>query len=145
MRAAHAALAARGVPLASNQVRWSLLDRRIEREGVLAAARELGVTIIAYSPLGQGLLCAPANGQRGQPEDDGPRARLLHVLADVAAALGATVGQVALAWLLARGDEVVAIPGATRVEHAKEALAAAGLALDAAARERLEEASRPFF
>jgi aryl-alcohol dehydrogenase-like predicted oxidoreductase len=144
MRAAHAALAARGVPLASNQVRWSLLDRRVESEGVLAAARELGVTIIAYSPLGQGLLCAPAPGQRGQPEDDGQRARLNRALAEIAGALGATIGQVALAWLLARGEEVVAIPGATRVEHATEAMAAAGLALDAAARERLEEASRPF-
>ncbi len=59
MRAAHAALAARGVPLASNQIRWSLADRRVERDGLPEAARELGVSLIAYSPLGQGLLCAP--------------------------------------------------------------------------------------
>ena len=56
MRAAHAALAARGLPLISNQVRYSLLDRRIESNGVLEVARALGVTIIAWSPLAQGLL-----------------------------------------------------------------------------------------
>jgi aryl-alcohol dehydrogenase-like predicted oxidoreductase len=138
MRAAHAALAARGVPLATNQVRWSLLDRHVERTGIVAAARELGVTIIAYSPLGQGLLTAPA------PGEDGPRARLLRELGALAGALGATAGQVALAWLLAQGDGVVAIPGATRVEHAAEAFGGADLILDAAARDRLEEASRPF-
>ena len=56
MRAAHHALAARGIPLVSNQMRYSLLDRRIETTGVLEAAKELGITIIAYSPLAQGLL-----------------------------------------------------------------------------------------
>jgi aryl-alcohol dehydrogenase-like predicted oxidoreductase len=137
MRAAHAALAARGVPLATNQVRWSLLDRRIERDGVLAAARELGVTIVAYSPLGEGRLAASA-------VENGPRARLDGELAAIAGALGATTGQVALAWLLAQGDDVVAIPGATRVDHAALAMAATGLTLDAAARERLERASRRF-
>jgi aryl-alcohol dehydrogenase-like predicted oxidoreductase len=137
MRAAHAALAARGVPLATNQVRWSLVDRHVEGDGTFAAARELGVTLIAYSPLGQGLVLADEVG-------DGPRARLVRELGGIADALGATRSQVALAWLLARGDEVVAIPGATRVQHAAEAMAAHGLTLDAAARDRLEEASRPF-
>jgi len=56
MRRAQAALEARGTALASNQVRYSLVDRRIEKNGVLDAAKELGVTIIAYSPLGQGIL-----------------------------------------------------------------------------------------
>jgi aryl-alcohol dehydrogenase-like predicted oxidoreductase len=50
LRRAHAALAERGIPLASNQVHYSLLHRRPERDGVLAACRELGVTLIAYSP-----------------------------------------------------------------------------------------------
>jgi aryl-alcohol dehydrogenase-like predicted oxidoreductase len=135
MRAAHAALAAHGLPLATHQVRWSLVDRRVESEGIVAAARELGVTLIAYSPLGQGLLSADA--------PDGPRAGLARALGEIAAALGATRGQVALAWLLAQED-VVAIPGATRVEHAAEAMRAHGLTLDAAARDRLDRASRPF-
>jgi aryl-alcohol dehydrogenase-like predicted oxidoreductase len=56
LRTAHRLLAARGVPLAVNQVRYSLLTREIETNGVLVAARELGVTILAYSPLAQGLL-----------------------------------------------------------------------------------------
>jgi aryl-alcohol dehydrogenase-like predicted oxidoreductase len=142
MRAAHAALAAHGVPLASNQVRWSLIDRRVEGDGLQATARELGVALIAYSPLGQGLLCAPDDA--AAPVDAGPRARLRGELAVVARALGATVGQVALAWLLARGDDVVAIPGATRPEHIAEALRATDLTLDAAARDRLDQASRPF-
>jgi aryl-alcohol dehydrogenase-like predicted oxidoreductase len=57
-RRAHAALARCGVALASNQVKYSLLDRHVERNGTLATARELGVTLIAYSPLEQGLLTA---------------------------------------------------------------------------------------
>jgi aryl-alcohol dehydrogenase-like predicted oxidoreductase len=56
MEQAHAALAAPGIPLASNQVRFNLLDRRIEANGVLVSARRLGVTIIAWSPLAQGML-----------------------------------------------------------------------------------------
>ena len=56
MREAHKILAARGVPLATNQVRYSLLSRQVEKQGIVSAARELGVTILAYSPLAQGLL-----------------------------------------------------------------------------------------
>ncbi|MDP4164759.1 MAG: aldo/keto reductase, partial [Bacillota bacterium] len=56
MREAHQVLASHGYPLVSNQVKYSLLDRRIEQSGVLAAAKELGITIIAYSPLEQGIL-----------------------------------------------------------------------------------------
>jgi aryl-alcohol dehydrogenase-like predicted oxidoreductase len=138
MRAAHAALAARGVALASNQVRWSLVDRRLERDGVLETARELGVSLIAYSPLGQGALCGAG------PGEDEATSRLLAELGVVASALGATVAQVALAWLLARGEDVVVIPGATRVGHISDAAGALELTLDAAARNLLDEASRPF-
>ena len=56
MRKAHATLARRGIPLASNQVKYNLLDRNIETNGVLDAAKELGITIICYSPLEMGLL-----------------------------------------------------------------------------------------
>ena len=139
MGAAHAALATHGLPLATNQVRWSLVDRRVERDGLLAAARALGVTLIAYSPLGQGLLTddeAPGAGSA--------LASVRRALADVARALGATASQVALAWLLARGDDVVVLPGATRVEHVTDQLGALELTLDAAARERIDDASRAF-
>ncbi len=56
MRMAHAALARRGIPLASNQVEYSLLHRQPEANGVLDACRELGITLIAYSPLAMGML-----------------------------------------------------------------------------------------
>jgi aryl-alcohol dehydrogenase-like predicted oxidoreductase len=112
MRAAHAALAALGLPLATNQVRWSLVDRRLERDGLPAAARALGVTLIAYSPLGQGLLSAAE-----VPGADAALSSLRRALSDVGRVLGATASQVALAWLLARGDDVVVLTGATRPEH----------------------------
>jgi len=146
MRAAHAALATLGLPLATNQVRWSLVDRRVERDGLLAAARALGVTLIAYSPLGQGQLCGDEAFDAASDADDwdGARASLRRVLSDVARARGATSSQVALAWLLARGDDVVVLPGATRVAHVTDHRGALDLTLDAAARERIDEASRPF-
>ncbi|HXI04030.1 MAG TPA: aldo/keto reductase, partial [Candidatus Saccharimonadales bacterium] len=74
MTAAHRALAERGIPLASNQMSYSLLDRRIERNGVLETARRLGVTIIAYSPLAQGALTGKFHGEAGKPVAvEGPR------------------------------------------------------------------------
>jgi aryl-alcohol dehydrogenase-like predicted oxidoreductase len=157
MRRAHAALAARGLPLASNQVQYSLLDRRIERNGVLAAAKELGITIIAYSPLAQGLLSGKFHedpsrigGYRAWRPEFSSRglARSLPVieaLRDVAAGLGATPSQVALAWLVqAHGDTVVAIPGATRPSHAADNVAAQRLVLDESAIARIDAASQGF-
>ncbi len=63
MREAHKILAARGVPLATNQVRYSLLSRQVEKQGIVSAARSLGVTILAYSPLAQGLLTGKYTAQ----------------------------------------------------------------------------------
>jgi aryl-alcohol dehydrogenase-like predicted oxidoreductase len=160
MRLAHRALAARGLPLASNQVRYSLLDRRIERNGVLEAARELGVTIIAYSPLAQGILTGKFHRdpdlirRRSGPRKLMPAFRrrglersrpVVAALETIAAAHGATPGQVALAWLLAqRGESVVAIPGATSVAQAQENARAASLDLGDAEVMRLDVLSRPF-
>jgi aryl-alcohol dehydrogenase-like predicted oxidoreductase len=128
MRRAHAALAKRGLVLASNQVRYSLLDRRVESNGTLAAARDLGVTIIAYSPLEQGLLTGKYHQDpqyvRSRP---GPRKwmgrfraqglersrPLIEELRKIASAHGATSGQVALAWLFQFNRNVVVIPGAS--------------------------------
>ena len=160
MRAAHAALAARGLPLVSNQMRYSLLDRRIERNGVLAAAKELGVTVIAYSPLGQGVLT-------GKFHDDprliktrrGPRKLmagfrakglekswpLIEELKKIASAHGATASQVALAWLVTvHGDTVVAIPGASRVGHVQDNVGAMHLTLSERETRRLDELSQRF-
>jgi len=145
MEQAHAAIAAEGVPLASNQVRFNLLDRRIEANGVLAAARRLGVTIIAWSPLAQGMLTGrfhddPALAARLAP---GRRflngiiparlaatAPLLATLRAVAAAHGITAAQAALAWTVRfHGEAVVAIPGATKPRQAAESAEAMRVAL----------------
>ena len=160
MRAAHAALARRGIPLASNQVRYSLLYRRPETNGVLAAAQELGVTIIAYSPLAQGILSGKFHADPGLIRTrTGPRKwlpdfrrgglersrPLVEALRAVAAAHGATPSQVALSWLVDRhGVTVVAIPGATSVAQARENTGAMGVTLAAAERARLDELSRRF-
>jgi aryl-alcohol dehydrogenase-like predicted oxidoreductase len=160
MRRAHAALEKRGIPLASNQVRYSLVDRGIESNGILAAARELGVTVIAYSPLGQGILSGRFHADpaliRSRP---GPRrymapfrpsglARtrpLVEELQRIAAARGVTPSQVALNWLLHfHGETVVAIPGASRPRHAEEAAGAMAFRLAAEEMARLDDLSRPF-
>lgn len=155
MRRACAALATKGLALASNQMKYSLLDRRIERNGVLAAAKELGITIIAYSPLEQGLLT-------GKFHDDpssisGPRKvlpafrsqgleksrPLVEELGRIARAHGSTPSQVALAWLVRfHGDTVVAIPGASKPKHADENVGAMVLELSAKELERLDLLSR---
>lgn len=160
MRAAHKALAARGIPLVSNQVRYSLLDRRIERNGVLQAAKELGITIIAYSPLAQGLLTAKYHRDpsliRGRP---GPRKwmtvfkhrglersrPLVTAIEEIAGASHVTPSQVALSWLLQfHGDTVVAIPGAVSVGQAEENAKAMNLCLSDSELEHLDELSQPF-
>jgi aryl-alcohol dehydrogenase-like predicted oxidoreductase len=150
MAQAAAALRDEGLTLTSNQVRISLLDRRVESNGVLAAAQGLGVTLIAYSPLAQGLLTGryhddPALaralpwGRRSRlspssrfltPKGLARTAPLIAELRAVGEAHGASVAQVALAWLATHyGDTVVAIPGASRPEQATEAAAAMDLRL----------------
>jgi aryl-alcohol dehydrogenase-like predicted oxidoreductase len=162
MAEAGAALAAEGLPLASNQVHLSLLDRSIESNGVLDAARRHGVTIIAYSPLAQGVLTGrfhddPARvkaltwGRRSRltptsrflTEEGLKRtAPLIAELRDVAAAHGATPAQVALSWLVTYyGNTVVAIPGASRPQQAIEAAAAMELQLTAAEMQRIDRLS----
>jgi len=160
MRRAHEALAARQIPLASNQVRYSLLDRRVESDGTVAAAKALGVTIIAYSPLGQGLLTGRYHEDPGFVKTrPGPRKlmgafrakglersrRLVEELRTIAAAHGATAAQVALAWLCQfHGATVVVIPGASRPQQAEENAGALELSLSQAELGTLDESSRRF-
>lgn len=160
MRRASQVLARHGFPLASNQVRYSLLDRRIESNGVLASAKELGVTIIAYSPLAQGLLSGKFHDDPERVKQlDGPRrmlrpfrpkglrrsAPVVAELKAVAAAHGVTPAQVALRWLVqARGDVVVAIPGASKEQQARENAAVLDFELSEAEVGALDRVSRPF-
>src|SRR5271157_4154439 len=120
MRQAHEVLSRRGIPLASNQVEYHLLNRKVERNGVLQSCRELGVTLIAYSPLAKGLLTGkytPQNRPPGLRSYIFRRARLgkiqplIHLLREVGQAHeGKSPAQVALNWLTCKS--AVPIPGA---------------------------------
>jgi len=142
-------------PIAALQSEYSLWTRDPEA-GALAACRELGVGFVAYSPLGRGFLAAPLESEAELAEDDGrrrhprfrgenlPRNRELALrLEALGRELGASAAQVALAWVLARGDDVVPIPGSARRRHLEENVAALGLALGPEATARLERAFPP--
>jgi aryl-alcohol dehydrogenase-like predicted oxidoreductase len=128
MRTAYQALASRGIPLASNQVQYSLLHRHPESDGVLDACRELGVTLIAYQPLASGALTGkyldssrPAGIRRFREPFRGPKFHALRpvvtLLRSIGDHYGRTPGQVALRWLLEQ-ENVVPIPGAKNAEQA---------------------------
>jgi aryl-alcohol dehydrogenase-like predicted oxidoreductase len=135
MRSAWEALQKHGIQLVSNQVRYNLLDRKIESNGILQTAKELGISIIAYSPLAQGLVTGkfhdnpallknigmrkysssfkPAGMEKSRP--------LIKVIQELAIKYDVTPSQIALNWLIGfHGETVVAIPGATKESHAKE-------------------------
>ncbi|UVI30824.1 aldo/keto reductase [Paenibacillus spongiae] len=147
MREADRTLREFGLRLTSNQVKYSLLDRRIERNGVMETAKELGVAIIAYSPLEQGLLTGKFHGNPELVKQlSGPRKwaaafkperlkrtqPLIDLLHQLAAKYDASPGQVALNWLInAHGETVFAIPGASKPHQALENVKAMRFALDA--------------
>jgi aryl-alcohol dehydrogenase-like predicted oxidoreductase len=150
MRQAHKYLAARGVPLAVNQVRYSLLTRQIESNGILETARELGITILAYSPLAQGLLTGKYTAEsarslqgarrldpRFNPQGLEKIAPVINALQDIGAAYERTPAQVALNWLIAQGD-VIPIPGAKNAEQARQNAGALGWSLSTADVDRLD-------
>jgi len=155
MRRAHAALAKRGLPLAVNQVRYSLLSREIESNGVLETARELGVTIIAYTPLARGLLSGKYHKdpellkrmqgwRRAGMQRNIERCRpLINAMEEIAPKYEATIAQVALNWLINfKGEVVVTIPGATKVRQAEESAGAMKFRLSDDDMARLDEVSR---
>lgn len=155
MRHAHGALAARGVALASNQVRYNLLHRAPETDGVLDACRELGASLLAYSPLEQGVLLgtyavgrAPG-GPRGKAPwfADGHLAAAVPVVAalrDVGRTEGERpVEQVALNWLRAKAG-VVPLAGARTGEQAARNAGALGWTLSEESVARLDAATAGF-
>lgn len=130
MRTAHAALAKRGIPLASNQVQYSLLYRQPEVDGVLDACRELGVTLIAYSPLGMGALTGkysaklkPGGMRSMMPNFRGKAIQAVQVVVDQLREIGEryskTPSQVALRWLIQK-ESVIALAGAKNSKQATE-------------------------
>ena len=155
MRRAHAALAKHGFPLASNQVRFNLVARSKEKEGVLDAARELGVTIIAYSPLAQGLLTGkfhknpdlvkklPIYRRIAVGRTVEKSRPLIKLLEDIAGSYNCTASEVALSWVVNYlGDTIVAIPGASKMEHALQNVGAMNLKLTQDEMTKLDELSR---
>lgn len=156
MQAAHHYLAERGVPLAVNQVQYSLLHRQIERNGVLAMARQLQVNILAYSPLAQGLLTGkyavhtdhtPTGARRLNPQfGQGGLTKIelvLETLRAIATAHDKTPAQVALNWLMCLGN-VIPIPGAKNAEQARQNAGALGWAMTPAEHERLSRVTQPW-
>ena len=152
MRQAHAALAERGIPLASNQVEYSLLHRQPESNGVLDACRELEVTLIAYTPLAGGMLTGKYTAQnrpggffrRVLPRY---RARALDAIQPVVEVLGKigdryskTPSQVALRWLI-ENPAVLPIPGAKNGKQATDNAGALSFSLSAEEVDALDEAT----
>jgi len=156
-RRAHAALVRRGLGLASNQVQFSLIHRRIETNGVLQAAKELGVTIIAWSPIATGLLSGKFH-KNAQVLQDTPIARrlnlarklkqtqpLIDAMDEMAQRHGVTISQVALNWTVNfHGDTIVAIPGASKVQHTEEAAGVMSFRLTDDEMDRLDQLSRDY-
>ena len=143
MREAHDALAARGIPLASNQVQYSLLYRRPEFDGVLKACRELGVTLLAYMPLAMGALSGkyrlgsiPSDWMRRRmtetfrPAEIASATAITERLARIGQNHGKTAAQVALRWVIEQG--AVPIPGAKNGTQARENAGALSFSLSPA-------------
>lgn len=158
MARAAMALRSEGIDLASNQVQINLLDRSIERNGVLKTARKLGITLIAYSPLHSGFLTGrfhddPEALRRthwmrrllmfGRAADVNRTRPLIDELGRIADAYGVTRAQIALNWVINfYGDPVVAIPGASKPKQAEESASAQAFRLTERELDRLEELSR---
>jgi aryl-alcohol dehydrogenase-like predicted oxidoreductase len=147
LRAAHAVH-----PIAAVQMEYSLFTRFVEDE-MLATCRELGISLVAYSPVGRGWLTGQITSPADLSADDFRRTlprfaeenfaanlALVDTVRQVAADIGCTPAQAALAWLLAQGEEILPIPGTKRVPYLEENVAAADIVLSDTALKRLTEA-----
>jgi len=160
MKEAHNELRNHGINLISNQVRYSLLDRRIEINGILDTARNLGISIMAYSPLAQGIVSGKFHDdptlikKRGgyrrymgafKPKGLEKSRPVIDALREIAERYHITPSQVALSWVLNfHGDIIVAIPGATKPNQAKDNAASMKLKLTKDEMDRLNNVSSPF-
>jgi aryl-alcohol dehydrogenase-like predicted oxidoreductase len=148
----HQVLSKRGVLLASNQVNYSLLNRNVEKNGLLKACQELGITLIAYSPIAQGVLTGKytaekvPTGIRGNYYDKERLAQvqpLIRRMREIGQAhAGKSPAQVALNWLMCKG--AVPIPGAKNAHQAQENAGALGWILNDEEVAILDEASSKY-
>lgn len=142
-------------PIAALQSEYSLWERNLEPR-IIPLLRELGIGLVPFSPLGRGFLTGTAKRAEDLPDDDFRRGdprfqganfdanvRAVSVVREVAAAHNATAAQVALAWLLHKGDDIVPIPGTKHRARLEENAGAINLELTAADMTRLEEALSP--
>ena len=153
MREAQEQLQRYGVPLVSNQVPYSLLNRKIESNGTLQTAQALGVKLIAYSPLEQGLLTGKYTGEEKPTGARGlnPKfkatgvnqiAPVIDCLQQLAAKYQKTPAQVALNWLMTQGT--IPIPGAKNANQAQQNAGALGWQLDGEDAQVLDQVSKPW-
>jgi aryl-alcohol dehydrogenase-like predicted oxidoreductase len=142
-------------PISALQSEYSLWERNLEPR-LIPLLRELGIGLVPFSPLGRGFLTGTVKRAEEYPENDfrrgDPRWQGAHfdanirataIVREMAEQKGATPGQVALAWLLHKGEDIVPIPGTKRCRYLEENVAAAALALDADEIERLDAALPP--
>jgi aryl-alcohol dehydrogenase-like predicted oxidoreductase len=141
-------------PITAVQSEYSLFSRDLEETGVLAMLRTLGIGLVSYSPLGRGLITGEIrspqdleakdvrhNHPRWQGENFGQNLALADRVREVAGELDATPAQVAIAWVLAQGQDIVTIPGTKRVARLEENAKAADLRLSADQLARIEAAA----
>jgi len=139
-------------PITALQTEWSLWTRDPETNGVLRTVRELGIGFVAYSPLGRGFLSGAFQKPEDLAEDDfrrhNPRfqgenfeknLRLVDQVKEIAAGKGVAPSQLALAWVLSQGDDVVPIPGTKRRSYLEENVAAEDITLTGEELRRIDE------
>src|SRR4051812_18473848 len=142
-------------PIAALQSEYSLWERNLEAE-IIPTLRELGIGLVPFSPLGRGFLTGTAKrgdqypggdyrrgDPRFQPGNFEANMNAASVVTEIAKAKNATPSQIALAWLLHKGDDIVPIPGTKRRKYLEENIAAADVSLGAAEMERLDAALPP--
>jgi aryl-alcohol dehydrogenase-like predicted oxidoreductase len=140
-------------PISALQSEYSLWERDVEGE-ILPVCRELGIGFVPYSPLGRGFLTGEAKRAEDYPPDDSRRMqprfqgenfdrnmRLVEAVGAIAAKKGAKPGQIALAWLLAQGSDIVPIPGTKRRRYLEENVASAGIRLSPQDLEKIDAAA----
>lgn len=142
-------------PVSALQSEYSLWERNLERD-VIPVLRELEIGLVPFSPLGRGFLTGQVKRAEEYPEDDfrrnDPRyqgenydanVKAAQIVRDIAESLGAKPGQIALAWLLHKGEHVVPIPGTKRRKYLEENVAATAIALDVAQMKALDDTLAP--
>lgn len=142
-------------PVSALQSEYSLWERNLEAE-IIPLLRELGIGLVPFSPLGRGFLAGEVKRAEEYPEDDFRRGdpryqgenfdanmRAAEAVRAIARAIGVTPGQVAIAWLLHKGPDIVPIPGTKRVKYLEENVAAAQVQLDTAQMQALDAALAP--